>query len=98
MHSGRLKANAARGAVAIGCPVEAAGKTTGSPRADGYIRTELHRDVGDPTRYVTIDYWDSEELFNVFRETFATEFEAIDERCEALTVEETRIGSFSSLK
>lgn len=25
----------------------------------GYIKTELHRDINDPDRYVTIDHWES---------------------------------------
>lgn len=66
-------------------------------RATGYIRTELHRDLADAQRYLTIDYWDSEESCLAFRDAFAEEFKSLDERCEALTLEEKIIGSFTAV-
>jgi heme-degrading monooxygenase HmoA len=65
---------------------------------DGYARTELHRDLHEPTRYVTIDYWRSEETCGAFRQAFASEFEALDKQCEALTDEETYLGEFSPVR
>ncbi len=63
-------------------------------RAKGYVRTEFHRDRNDPNRYLTIDYWDSAEAWEAFRNDMASEFEAIDARCEGFTLEEREIGRF----
>ena len=61
-------------------------------RAWGYVRTELHRDRRNANRYVTIDYWESVEAWEAFRSSKSSEFEAIDARCEAFTLEEREIG------
>lgn len=63
-------------------------------RAPGYLRTELFRDLARPARFVTLDYWESQQAFTAFRARFAAEFEAMDGRCEALTVSEREIGRF----
>ena len=62
--------------------------------APGYVRTELHRDTAEPTRFVTIDYWESESAWKEFRTRFSAEFEALDARCAALTLHEAEIGQF----
>jgi heme-degrading monooxygenase HmoA len=64
-------------------------------RADGYIRTELHRDVHMPTRFVTVDYWESKTDLERFRRDFAAELEEIDRIGETLTKSEKRIGEFT---
>lgn len=63
-------------------------------RANGYLRTELYRDADDPSRFVTIDHWTSRQARDDFRLRFASEFEAIDRRCEELTERERLIGDF----
>jgi len=63
-------------------------------RAEGYMRTELYQDVDNPTRFVTTDFWTSRKARDAFRETFRAEFEELDERCEALTIEERCLGDF----
>lgn len=63
--------------------------------APGYLHTELHRDRRDPQRFVTLDYWESESAWRRFREERAREFEALDARCERLTLEEREIGRFA---
>ena len=60
----------------------------------GYVRTELHRDINNPSRFLAIDYWASKEARDRFQEKFASEFTALDETCEALTVEERFVGDF----
>jgi len=64
-------------------------------RAAGYLGTELYRDLEAPGRYLTIDLWESEDACRAFRTRFAAEFEALDRRCEALTLEEREIGRFA---
>jgi heme-degrading monooxygenase HmoA len=60
----------------------------------GYIRTELVRDVADSGRFVTLDYWQSEEDFRRFRNQNLAEYERLDEEFEGLTKTETRLGAF----
>ena len=63
-------------------------------QSSGYVRTELHRDIDKPNRFLTIDYWLSQAVRDQFREQYASEFVALDERCEALTVAERFVGDF----
>jgi heme-degrading monooxygenase HmoA len=62
----------------------------------GYIRTELVRDVAIDFRYLTLDYWQSEEEFKRFREQNLAEYERLDKEFEGLTESETRLGAFWS--
>ena len=62
----------------------------------GYIRTELVRDVAIDFRYLTLDYWKSEEEFRRFREQNLAEYERLDKEFEGLTESETRLGAFWS--
>jgi heme-degrading monooxygenase HmoA len=62
----------------------------------GYIRTELVQDVADPGRFLTLDYWRSEENFKRFREQNLAEYERLDEQFEGLTKTETRLGVFET--
>ncbi len=64
-------------------------------RASGYVRSELHRDLTQPHRYVTVDYWESEEAWKNFRSRFAAEFDALDKRCAEWTVREAELGRFA---
>lgn len=66
-------------------------------RGAGYEKTLLLKDLDRPRIYTTVDIWASEEAFSVFRETFAAEFEALDQRCEELTEKEVRVGRFELL-
>jgi heme-degrading monooxygenase HmoA len=59
-----------------------------------YIRTELVRDVADGGRFLTLDYWRSEDDFRTFREQNSAEYERLDKEFEGLTEQETRLGSF----
>src|SRR5215470_5776366 len=60
-----------------------------------YIRTELTRDVADRLRFITLDYWHSQEEFEGFREQNLAEYLRLDKEFEGLTEKETRLGSFS---
>lgn len=59
-----------------------------------YLVTRLIRDVANPDRYLTIDYWTSREARDAFRERHRADFDALDRRCEALTLDETFLGDF----
>jgi heme-degrading monooxygenase HmoA len=58
-----------------------------------YLGTELLRERTSGV-YVTVDHWSSDAAHDQFRATFSTEFEALDERCNALTARETLLGKF----
>lgn len=61
-------------------------------RAEGFVRTELNRDLKDSRRYLTLDFWTSKEAYESFRARYAVEYAAIDQECEALTDEEQLVG------
>lgn len=63
-------------------------------RSGGYIRTELVRDVADQLRFLTLDYWQTEEEFNRFRTQNMAEYERLDREFEGLTEREKRLGAF----
>ena len=60
----------------------------------GFIRTELVRDVADERRFLTLDYWQSEEEYTGFRKRNLAEYERMDKEFESLTEQETRLGAF----
>ena len=60
----------------------------------GYIRTELVRDVDSDFRFLTLDYWQTEEEFNRYRQLNLAEYERLDKEFEGLTETETRLGAF----
>ena len=63
----------------------------------GYIRTELVKDVGsvsEDRRFLTLDYWRSEEEFSRFRDKNLAEYERLDKEFAGLTEQETRLGAF----
>ncbi|HEY6351908.1 MAG TPA: antibiotic biosynthesis monooxygenase family protein [Candidatus Angelobacter sp.] len=61
-------------------------------QSDGYIRTELVRDVTVEGRFLTLDYWKTEEEFIQFRKEHLAEYERLDKELESLTERETRLG------
>jgi len=66
-------------------------------KARGYVRTELHRDMGKPRRFITIDYWKSYQAWKRFRQKFASEFAELDLKCERMTTSEKEIGRFKPI-
>ncbi|MFO1241950.1 MAG: antibiotic biosynthesis monooxygenase [Rickettsiales bacterium] len=63
-------------------------------RVEGYVATKLLRDTVHENTYLTIDTWRSTEDFETFKRHFATEYDALDKTCEAITENETKIGVF----
>lgn len=66
-------------------------------RGEGFVGTELNRDLKDSGRYLTLDFWKSREAYEVFREKHAAEYAAIDRECEALTAQEKPLGAFERI-
>ena len=80
---------------------EAAFEAIYSPRGDwaklfrqaaGYGGTELLRRADG--RYATVDRWSKAADFERFKEQFHAAYDALDKRCEALTLEERFLGRF----
>jgi heme-degrading monooxygenase HmoA len=57
----------------------------------GYLGTELRHPDADSAEYVTIDRWESEVAWEAFRRWHAEAYEALDRRCEGLTVQESPV-------
>ena len=66
-------------------------------KGEGYIRTELYRDLKNRRRYVTVDVWESELSHREFLEGHADEYRAMDKRCEEMTKEETPLGQYETV-
>lgn len=66
-------------------------------RDPAYLRTDLLRNLRDPSRYLTVDRWVSREACAAFRERYRVEFDALDARCDALTVQESLLGEYALL-
>jgi len=67
-------------------------------RGQGYISTELSLDLKEGGRYLTLDFWVSQEHYERFREEYAAEYQAIDRDCEGLTEMEKEIGRFARVR
>ena len=65
--------------------------------ADGYLGTQLLRDVADPRTYLTIDRWTSRAAWEEFRTARAAEWDELDQRGEDLTEREEEIGRFEEI-
>jgi heme-degrading monooxygenase HmoA len=65
--------------------------------ARAYRRTELMRDIEDPQRFLTVDYWDDLKSYQDFRNAFRHEYEALDRQMEDLTLAEEKLGIFTDL-
>ena len=62
----------------------------------GYIKTELHRDISNPDRFITVDYWHTKADRDKFRIEFAEDFKTLDDFCEGFTDKENFLGDFES--
>jgi heme-degrading monooxygenase HmoA len=63
-------------------------------RGEGYIRTDLIRDLKTTRRYLTLDFWTSRAAYARFKEENRAEYRAIDGRCASLTESEVKVGEF----
>jgi heme-degrading monooxygenase HmoA len=69
-------------------------------RQPSYLGTELLREEPEPGAgtacYVTIDRWRDRSDWLGFKATHEAAYRALDEKCEALTAVEERIGGFAA--
>jgi heme-degrading monooxygenase HmoA len=64
-------------------------------KADGFLGSELYRDEKALHRYITIDRWVSQVAYEQFMHEHQAEYKALDQLCEQLTENQTRIGGFT---
>ena len=57
-----------------------------------YKGTQLIKDVSSFNQYVTIDEWESQEMYEKFLADHEKEFKAIDVEGENFTISEVKIG------
>jgi len=55
--------------------------------------TELLVVEGDPRSFYTIDRWTTPGAWERFKATHAADYDALDKKCEGLTLSEQRIGA-----
>jgi heme-degrading monooxygenase HmoA len=61
-------------------------------KGHGYYGTKLTRDPDEPRRYLTLDFWESQEDYERFKSQHTDEYKTIDAKCEALTEKERELG------
>jgi len=62
-----------------------------------YRGTRLVRDMSEPRRYLTFDYWASSAAYDAFRQRHVADYLVIDRECERLTESEKEIGRFEGV-
>jgi len=63
-------------------------------RAEGYLGSELVRDLDRARRYLTLDFWTSRSAYERFSQENGSEYRALDEQCEQMTESEVQIGGY----
>jgi heme-degrading monooxygenase HmoA len=66
-------------------------------QGQGYIGTELLRDVETPGRYIVIDRWDSAEAYNAFAAANREEYMRRVDDSRFYYEQELRFGTFESV-
>lgn len=61
-----------------------------------YRETRLLKDAIRERVYMTLDFWESRDAYDIFKKLHKTEYDSIDRACEGLTLCETKIGEFES--
>lgn len=59
-----------------------------------YLGTWLLRDAQEAGRYLTVDHWRSRDARDAFLGRHRSDYDALDARCEALTVSERALGDY----
>jgi heme-degrading monooxygenase HmoA len=67
-------------------------------KSRGYRGTVLLRDRKKPSRYATIDWWDSLAAYRRFRRQHQKQYDTLDEKCERLTRTESCLGYFETAR
>ena len=62
-------------------------------QGEGYVRTQLYREVGAANSCLTVDEWRSKAAYDAFRAAHEREYGEIDRRCEEYTEDEECLGA-----
>lgn len=66
-------------------------------RAHGFVETLLIRAVDEPSRYLTVDRWQTRDDWLNFHHAFADEYRLLDERTAGLAHRDTPLGDFDEI-
>jgi heme-degrading monooxygenase HmoA len=66
-------------------------------RGDGFIGTELLRDVEEAERYLVIDRWESVDAYNAFLSEFQDEYLRRADETRFHYLQELRFGTFENV-
>ena len=66
-------------------------------QGDGYIGTELLRDVEEPDRYLVIDRWESAEAYTAFLAAHGAEYLQRTDDARLYYLHELRMGTFENI-
>lgn len=67
-------------------------------RSAHYHSTDLLKSSDNPSRYLTIDHWETEEHYKAFLQTEKKAYLEIDRLGGAITESETKIGDYSDIE
>jgi heme-degrading monooxygenase HmoA len=62
-----------------------------------YRQTQLLKDPSRSRTYITLDFWESENDYNYFKQTNQDAYAALDQSTENLTIRERNLGCFQQL-
>ncbi|HKX65904.1 MAG TPA: antibiotic biosynthesis monooxygenase [Intrasporangium sp.] len=65
-------------------------------RGDGFVRTELYRSAGSPTRFITVDGWRSKAAWQQFIDRWELAYADLDAAMEPLAAGGTLLVEGSS--
>ena len=65
-------------------------------RGDGFVRTELYRSAGSPTRFITVDRWRSKAAWQEFIDRWGLAYADLDAAMEPLAAGGTLLVEGSS--
>lgn len=63
-------------------------------KSSGYKGTELMINPEDPHHYITVDKWQSEEIYYAFLHEHQKEYQKIDALGDSFTFDQRRVGAF----
>jgi heme-degrading monooxygenase HmoA len=66
-------------------------------RQEGFLGTQLLRDIERPDRYLTVDRWTSSQEHEAFLHRWKREYAALDAQFERVTEKETLLGKWESV-
>lgn len=66
-------------------------------QGDGYVGTELLRDLEEPDRYLVIDRWESAEAYDAFVAAHQADYVRRSDESRVLYLQELRFGTFANV-